>query len=187
MTAGGRDPTCSCRFAGTGPGGSRQARVVGRPVPGPRDLAAEAFSRAADAFYGLLCALGEGDWRLPVLRGLDVQGLVGHLIGVEDDVRRCLAGDPEVAGASHVESTQPAAERQAGRRGPDAPTGDPPPTAPWTLYAPGDPGAKVAVHGMRLPLSACWWYGRSSCGHTTTTSARRPGCQRRYRTRRRSP
>ena len=117
---------------------------------------AEAFSRAADAFYRLLCALGDDDWRITVLRGLDVQGLVGHLIGVEDDMHRCLSGDPEVADASHVESTQPAAARQAGR--PAART-----RADWRraadrtldlVHAAGDPCAEVAVHGMRLPLSA---------------------------------
>ncbi len=94
--------------------------------------------------------------RIPVLRGLDVQGLVGHLIGVEDDVHRCLAGDPEVAAASHVESTQPAAARQAGR--PAART-----RADWRraadrtldlVHAAGDPCGEVAVHGMRLPLGA---------------------------------
>jgi uncharacterized protein (TIGR03083 family) len=136
---------------------SRQARAVGRSVPEiPEISAAEAFGRAADAFYGLLCALGDGDWRVPALRGLDVQGLVGHLIGVEDDVRRCVSGDPEVAGASHVESTQPAAARQAGR--PAART-----RADWRhaagrtldlVRAVGDPCAEVAMHGMRLPLSA---------------------------------
>ena len=95
---------------------SRQARAVGHSVPEVMEIsAAEAFSRAADAFYRLLCALGDDDWQIPVLRGLDVQGLVGHLIGVEDDVHRCLSGDPEVAAANHVESTQPAAARQAGR------------------------------------------------------------------------
>ena len=104
----------------------------------------------------MLCALGDDDWRVPALRGLDVQGLVGHLIGVEDDVRRCLSGDPEVAGVSHVESTQPAAARQAGR--PAART-----RADWRhaagrtldlVRAAGDPCAEVAVHGMCLPLSA---------------------------------
>ena len=50
-----------------------------------------------------------------MLRDLDVQGLVGHLTGVEEDVQRCLAGDPSVGQADHVESTQLAADRQAGR------------------------------------------------------------------------
>jgi uncharacterized protein (TIGR03083 family) len=136
---------------------SRQARAAGYPIPAVMEISpAEAFSRAADAFYGLLCALGDDDWRLPVLRGLDVQCLVGHLIGVEDDVRRCLSGDPQVADASHIDSTQPAAARQAGR--PAAQT-----RAEWRraagrtldmVRALGGPGGKVAVHGMRLPLGA---------------------------------
>ena len=119
-------------------------------------LPTEAFSRAADALDGLLCALSDDDWRIPVLRCLDAQGVVGHLIGVEDDVHRCLSGDPRVADASHVESTQPAAARQAGRPATRTRTG-------WRraagrtldlVRAAGDPCAEVAVHGMRLPLSA---------------------------------
>jgi uncharacterized protein (TIGR03083 family) len=139
------------------------ARGAGQPVPaGPGISAAEAFGRAADAFYGLLCALGEEDWTKPALRGLDVQGLVGHLTGVEDDVHRGLAGDPAVAGASHVESTQAAAVSQAGRS-PAQTRADWRRAADRTLdlvraaglaQAADDPGAKVAVHGMRLPLRA---------------------------------
>jgi uncharacterized protein (TIGR03083 family) len=158
MTAGRREPVVL-------PAGlrervlaaSRQARAAGHPAPGVAEISpAEAFSRAADAFYGLLCALRDEHWRQPVLRGLDVQCLVGHLIGVEDDVQRCLSGDPEVAEASHVESTQPAAARQAGR--PAART-----RAEWRraagrtldlVRARGDLGAEVAVHGMRLPVHA---------------------------------
>ena len=56
----------------------------------------------------MLGVLQAEDWRRPALRDLDVQGLVGHLTGVEEDVRRGLAGDPQVAGASHVDSTQAA-------------------------------------------------------------------------------
>jgi uncharacterized protein (TIGR03083 family) len=136
---------------------SRQARATGRSVPEVVEISpAEAFSRATGAFYGLLCALRDDDWRITVLRGLDVQGLVGHLIGVEDDMHRCLSGDPEVADASHVESTQPAAARQAGR--PAVLT-----RADWRratdrtldlVHAAGDPCAEVAMHGMRLPLGA---------------------------------
>ena len=84
----------------------------------PEISGAEAFGRAADAFCRLLSSLGEEDWKKPVLRDLDIQGLVGHLIGVEDDVQRGLAGDPAVADAGHVESTQGAAVRQAGRSSP---------------------------------------------------------------------
>jgi uncharacterized protein (TIGR03083 family) len=160
MRAGERDPLAP-------PTGLRQrvleaahqARAAGRPTPEPAEICpAEAFRRAAGALDGLLGTLGDEDWKTPVLRGLDVQCLVGHLIGVEDDVHRCLAGDPEVAEADHIESTQPAADRQAGR--PAAQT-----RAEWRraasrtldlVRASGDPGpgAEVAVHGMRLPLGA---------------------------------
>jgi uncharacterized protein (TIGR03083 family) len=133
---------------------SLRARTAGRPEPAaPEITAEEAFSRAADAFYGMLGVLTEEDWGRLALRGLDVQGLVGHLTGVEEDVHRCLAGDPLVARASHVGSTQAAADRQAGR--PPAQT-----RAEWRraadrtldlVRAAGD--TEVAVHGMRLPLS----------------------------------
>ncbi len=96
---------------------SWRARPAGRPEPEPAEISpAEAFRRAADALDGLLATLGDDDWLVPVLRDLDVQGLVGHLIGVEEDVHRCLSGDPGVADTDHVEASQPAAARQAGRR-----------------------------------------------------------------------
>jgi uncharacterized protein (TIGR03083 family) len=134
---------------------SLRARAAGRAVPAaPQISPAEAFSRAADALYGMLGVLQAEDWRRPALRGLDVQGLVGHLTGVEEDVHRALAGDLHVAGASHVGSTQAAADRQAGRSPAET-------RAEWRhaadrtldlVHAAGDPGAEVAVHGMRLPL-----------------------------------
>ena len=135
---------------------SLQVRPAGQVIPEvPVISPVEAYSRAADAFYGLLCALDEPHWRLHVLRDLDVQGLVGHLVGVEDDVRRALAGDPAVAQGDHVLSTQPAAERQAGR--PAAGT-----RADWRRAADrtleevraADLDAVVAIHGIPLPLGA---------------------------------
>jgi uncharacterized protein (TIGR03083 family) len=135
---------------------SLRARRAGRPVPdAPEIPAEEAFSRAADAFYTTLRGLDGGDWTRPALRGLDVQGLVGHLIGVENDVHRCLSGDPDVADAGHVESTQAAAIGQAGL----APART---RAEWReaanrtldLVRSADPAAKVALHGMRLPVRA---------------------------------
>jgi Sigma-70, region 4 len=75
--------------------------------------------------------------------------------GVEDDAQRCLAGDPAVAAAGHVASTQAAAARQAGR--PAAAS-----HAEWRhavhrtlglVQARTDLDAEVAVHGMRLPLN----------------------------------
>jgi len=165
MTAADRDPAAL-------PMGLRErvmaasllTRGAGQPVPAvPEISGAEAFGRAADAFYELLCVLDEEDWAKPALRGLDVQGLVGHLIGVEDDIQRGLAGDPAVADAGHVESTQGAAVRQAGRS-PALTRDDWRCAADRTLdlvraanreqtagVADGGCGARVAVHGMRLP------------------------------------
>jgi len=155
MTAAGREPPLL-------PPGLRErvlaaslrARAAGRPVPdAPEISAAEAFSRAASAFYTALCFLSDDDWRTPVLRDLDVQGLVGHLLGVEHDVHRALAGDPAVADADHVESTQAAAVRQAA--GASAGT-----RAEWRhaadrtldLVRSADGRAVVALHGLRLPV-----------------------------------
>jgi uncharacterized protein (TIGR03083 family) len=137
------------------------ARGIGQPVPAVPEISAdEAFARAADAFCELLRALPEQGWKTEALRGLDVQGLVGHLTGVEHDTHRALAGDPAVADAEHVESTQGSAVRQAGR--------SPAQTLhEWRLAADrtlelvrgagADPAAdggtdRIAVHGIRLPL-----------------------------------
>jgi uncharacterized protein (TIGR03083 family) len=130
-------------------------RAAGRPVPAaPSITPGTAFARAADAFSAVLSTLDDDQWRRPALRELDVRGLVGHLTGVEEDVHRALAGDPEVACADHVVSTQGAADAAAGR--PPEET-----AAAWRsavattlrLVAAEDPARVVAVHGMRLPLA----------------------------------
>jgi uncharacterized protein (TIGR03083 family) len=130
------------------------ARAAGGSLPeAPEIPPAEAFSRAADALFAVLCALDADQWRRPVLRDLDVQGLVGHLTGVEDDVQRALAGDQAVAEADHVASTQPTALRQAGC--PPEQTG-----REWraaadrtlAVTAIRSPAEPMALHGMRLPL-----------------------------------
>ena len=134
---------------------AQRARPAGTAIPAvPPITPAEAFGRAADSFYGLLCALAEADWHRPVLRDLDVQGLVGHLTGVEEDVQRALAGDPGVAAADHVASTQPAAEREPGRD-PAATRGSWHTAVGRTLELARqepDPPAGVAVYGLWLPL-----------------------------------
>jgi uncharacterized protein (TIGR03083 family) len=135
---------------------ARAARAAGRPVPEvPAISPVEAFSREADAFLGLLSALPADAWRAPVLRDLDVQGLVGHLIGVEHDVQRALDGDAAVAEADHVASTQPAAERQAGRD-PDDTRREWRAAAERTLSALDgrDLDGVLRMHGMQLPLGA---------------------------------
>lgn len=135
---------------------SRAARGGGRATPeAPEITAVEAFARAADAFNGLLSTLSEAQWRTSVLRELDVQGLVGHLTGVERDVRRALAGDADVADIDHVVSTQDLATAQRGRAPADT-------QAEWraavdqtladveaTTRASGD---VLSMHGMRLSL-----------------------------------
>ena len=152
---------------------SWRARPAGRPEPEPAEISpAEAFRRAADALDGLLATLGDDDWLVPVLRDLDVQGLVGHLIGVEEDVHRCLSGDPGVADTDHVEASQPAAARQAGCRADQtraewrravgrtldlvrARAGSPPGLAfPPGLASPSGVASppELALHGMRLSL-----------------------------------
>jgi uncharacterized protein (TIGR03083 family) len=137
---------------------AQRSRAAGRPVPDAPEISpAEAFSRAADALYGMLCALDDDRWRVPALRDLDVQGLVGHLIGVESDTQSCLDGDQEVALADHVASTQPAADRQAGRS-PAQTRADWRQAASLTLERVreccerGRLGDEVAMHGIRLPL-----------------------------------
>jgi len=131
-----------------------RARAAGRPDPVPAAISPdEAYRRSADAFHALLRELPDPDWARPALRDLDVQGLVGHLVGVEEDVQRSLAGDPAVAAADHVASTQAAALRQAGR--PPARTRE-----EWRraadrtieLARADDLAAEVAVHGLRIPL-----------------------------------
>jgi uncharacterized protein (TIGR03083 family) len=138
---------------------SRAARDAGRAVPAaPEITATEAFARAADAFVGLLTVLSPAQWSTPVLRDLDVQGLVGHLIGVERDVQRAIAGDEEVADADHIASTQDLAAAQAGV--------DPEQTrSSWRSAAdqtlelieatrPHTAGSVVSMHGMRLSVDA---------------------------------
>jgi uncharacterized protein (TIGR03083 family) len=154
---------------------SGQARAAGRPVPEPPEIpAVEAFRWAADALDRMLGTLGDDDWAAPALRDLDVQGLVGHLTGVEEDVHRCLSGDPEVAGTDHVGATQALAVGQAGRPpgqtraewrravartldlvgtvgGPPVAAAAPAGTAiPASQASPGG----LALHGMRLTLDS---------------------------------
>ncbi len=131
-------------------------RPAGRATPEPDPISeVEAFRRTADALTALLGTLTDAQWRRPALRGLDVQGLIGHLIGVEEDMQRALTGDPTVAAADHVASSQPSAVRQSGQ--PVEAT-----RGAWVsaisrtidLLGAADPDARVAMYGFRLPVSA---------------------------------
>lgn len=134
---------------------SLQARAAGQSYPVVHGAPpAETFGLVADAFYQMLSSLPAAAWRVPVIRNLDAQQLVGHLIGVEEDLQRALGGDRMVATADHILATQPAVDRQAGRE-PALTLRD------WRLAvdqtlsliaAYGDLGAVVEVHGIRLPL-----------------------------------
>jgi uncharacterized protein (TIGR03083 family) len=133
---------------------SHQVRSPGQAVPEvAEDSPTEAFAHAVDAFAQMLGLLRLDDWHQPVLRDLDVQGLVGHLTGVERDVQRGIAGDPDVGSADHVQSTQPAALEQQGR--PAEAT-----LAQWresadrtlSLADESDLDALVAIYGVALPL-----------------------------------
>ncbi|MGN6796099.1 MAG: maleylpyruvate isomerase family mycothiol-dependent enzyme [Streptosporangiaceae bacterium] len=133
---------------------SHQVRPAGQAVPEvAEDSPTQAFAHAVDAFGQMLGSLSPDDWHVPVLRDLDVQGLVGHLTGVERDVQRGISGDPGVGSADHVQSTQPIALEQAGR----APHAT---TAQWQeavdhtldLAAESDLDALVAIYGVALPL-----------------------------------
>jgi uncharacterized protein (TIGR03083 family) len=132
---------------------SLAARPGGASVSAaPAISAAEAFSRAADSLLRLLAELDDAQWHTTTLRDLDVQELVGHLIGVEHDVRRALQGDADVADADHVPSTQPGVLAQRGL----------PTSQTWgamreavddtldLVRATRDDGAVLSMHGMRL-------------------------------------
>jgi uncharacterized protein (TIGR03083 family) len=130
-------------------------RPAGRATPEPEPISElEAFRRTADSLTALLDSLTDQQWRRPALRGLDVQGLIGHLIGVEEHVQRALAGDRSVAQADHVASSQTRADRQSGQpvqatRG----TWVSAVSGTLALIAVADQDATLALYGARLPVS----------------------------------
>lgn len=136
-----------------------QARTPGRPLDSaapaePRD----AFDRAIESLDELLASLCRDDWDRPAIRNLSVQGLVGHLVGVERAFAAVLA-DPECAHAraDHVESTDRVALAQAGRA-PAATMADWRSAVTDTRRALDAPTASadspLGLHGVRLPLGS---------------------------------
>jgi len=93
------------------------ARRPGRDIgSGTPITAVEAYRRTMASFDLVLSELTDAEWRVHVLRDLDIQGLVGHLIGVERQLHGALGLEPGVAiGTDHVASTQADALAQAGR------------------------------------------------------------------------
>jgi uncharacterized protein (TIGR03083 family) len=92
-------------------------RRPGRVVDPPEAITADvALARAVRDLAALLDSLHDEDWERPALRDLDVQGVVGHLIGVEHDFQDGLGRpDGPQARAHHVDHTQPHARAQRGR------------------------------------------------------------------------
>ncbi len=130
-------------------------RPPGRPLDAPPAISpVQTFRRTVEAFHTLLIELRDDEWARPALRGLDVQGLVGHLIGVERAFHVVVgleAGEP----APHVAGTQPDADAQLGRP-PEATRRD------WLARASrslayvdaAELDQTVTLHGFTLPLGA---------------------------------
>ncbi|HUI04307.1 MAG TPA: maleylpyruvate isomerase family mycothiol-dependent enzyme [Acidimicrobiales bacterium] len=136
------------------------ARSAGRPVDDPEPISpVEALAQASASLDSLLGSLRPAEWRRPCIRALSVQGLVGHLIGVERDFQAAL-GAPEghEARADHVASTDPVAQEHSGR--PPAETLDAwrasvATTARLLAEVPSsgaDGEHPVALYGLRLEL-----------------------------------
>ena len=106
-----------------------------------------------------MSGLTPSGWGRPALRGLDVQGLVGHLIGVEQDFHTTLGMStlaPVIT--DHVASTQPHAVAQAGRPYTETHR-EWRAVADLTLehlggLADADLQAPVTLHGLTLPLTS---------------------------------
>ena len=136
------------------------ARPAGIPIDAPPPIdPRQAFLRGVEAFDEALRSLSPADWRKPALRRLDVQGLVGHLIGVEHGFQRAMeTTDDAHADDDHIASTDHAASEQLGREPGDT-------LEAWrravqrtaarleeTEQHPEDLERPVALYGLRLPL-----------------------------------
>ena len=140
--------------------GALSAREAGRPVDPPPGIApAEAFRRTLRAMDSLLADLTDEQWTAESVRGLTVQGLIGHLIGVERDFDRAVRGlIPAQPGADdHVGSTQSSALEQLGKS-PDQTLHEWRQAVTDTLDLVRDlpesdrPAPPVSLHGVTLPL-----------------------------------
>jgi uncharacterized protein (TIGR03083 family) len=107
----------------------------------------------------LLADLTDSEWTAPAVRGLTVQGLIGHLIGVERDFDRAVRGlIPAQPGAEdHVGATQSSALEQLGKS-PDQTLHEWRQAVTDTLALVRDvpegdrPAPPVSMHGVTLPL-----------------------------------
>ena len=122
--------------------------------------APEAFERSTASLRATLSSLRKGDWSRPTIRDLDVQGLIGHLIGVETAFCASVTNSPEHdPDADHVMSTDRFVEAQSGRPGSST-------YREWldasqrsielvrSTAARVRPDEVFALHGLRFPFDA---------------------------------
>ncbi|HWC37231.1 MAG TPA: maleylpyruvate isomerase family mycothiol-dependent enzyme [Acidimicrobiales bacterium] len=135
-------------------------RAAGRSARVPPEIGGdEAFSRSVAQMDELLGDLEVSDWGRMALRGLSVQGLIGHLIGVERAFIEVLRGHPDATPpGGHVGTTQPTAEAQSDRL-PEETLRDWRTTTGTTLaLLRAEPGqdprlpTRIAFYGIELPL-----------------------------------
>lgn len=165
------DPVTELRFAlaeadSVEPTDSLRARVVaaamasrsaGRSVDPPEMISgAEVFRRTVERLDALLQSLDADEWRQRTIRDLDVQGLVGHLTGVEQAfVDAVEFGTDSLGPDGHVAGTMPSVARQSGRLPAES-------HREWfeqataSLASVGAFGAETVVpfYGVHLPLDA---------------------------------
>jgi uncharacterized protein (TIGR03083 family) len=140
--------------------GALSGRDAGRPVDPPPGIPPfEAFRRTVRSMDALLTVLTDAEWTAPAIRGLTVQGLIGHLIGVERDFLRAVRGlIPAQPGAEdHIGATQTSALEQLGKS-PDQTLHDWRQSVTDTRQVLRDcaeddrPTAPVSMHGITLPV-----------------------------------
>jgi uncharacterized protein (TIGR03083 family) len=165
------DPIAELRFAlaepdSQPPGRDFRHRLLGRAMserkpglplhPAEHITGLETMRRLATRLTHLLNDLGAMNWAKATVRDLDVQQLVGHLIGVELAFAATLRGDAWAADADHVASTQPSALRQSARPPSDT-------IQEWTsavadtiayVEAEMDPATLIRFHGFALDLDS---------------------------------
>ena len=95
---------------------ARLARAPGSPIDAVDPATgADTYRRAVAAMDTTLGELTRPDWSRPAIRDLDVQGLIGHLIGVESAFIESLSDRAGPSDPDHVGSTQRAVSEQSGR------------------------------------------------------------------------
>jgi uncharacterized protein (TIGR03083 family) len=138
-----------------------RARPAGQAVPVPPTISApEVFRRTVESFAATLANLSDDEWRRPALRDLDVQQLVGHLMGVERafQVAFGLRSTDGALAADHIGSTQSTASAQTGRAPADT-------RREWLSTASAsadhveslddeDLRTPVTLHGITLPMES---------------------------------